>query len=58
MILFFINYHLLTTGGIVNSGFGSLRNFCTFNRTKLTGDMSAALNSATGHTANRWAQTL
>jgi hypothetical protein len=38
---------------IANSLVGSLRKFCTFIRTKLTGDMLVALNAATGHTAIR-----
>jgi hypothetical protein len=43
----------MLTRGIANSGVGSLRKFCTFNQTKLTGDRKAALNAAPGHTANR-----
>lgn len=46
----------MPTRGIANSGAGSLRKFCTFNLIKLTGDMKATLNSATGHTAKRWEQ--
>jgi hypothetical protein len=45
--------HDRTTRGIANSGVFSLQNFCTFNQTKLTGDMSEAWNAATVHIVKR-----
>jgi len=43
------------TRGIVNCWVGGLRNFRTFNQTKLTVDKRARRKSATNHTADRCA---